>query len=66
MTFFFVGRRGKSHVFFMVICGSEEEIELFEGFFISGSEWMVRWVTFVSFQGVSADILLTCIFDRLQ
>jgi len=43
----------------MVIFGNEEEIELFEGFFlfIFGSEWVARWVTFVSFQGVSADIV---------
>lgn len=56
MTFFFVGRREKYHVFFMVICGSEEEIELFDGFSTSGLEWMTRDVTVVILQEASVTI----------
>lgn len=54
--FFFVGRGGRFRVFFMVICGSEEEIEFFEGFFISGLKWMTRGMTVVFLQEVSANI----------
>jgi len=57
MIFFCVGHIGKYHVFFKVIYGDEEEVELFGSLFLSGLEQMVRCVTFVSFRGVSVVIV---------
>jgi len=57
MAFFIVGNGGHFRVYFVMICGSEEEIELFQGSFVSESKWMIWWVTFVSFRGVLVDIV---------
>ena len=39
-------------MFFMMICGNEEKVEIFEGFFVPELEWMISWVTFFFLQGV--------------
>lgn len=39
-----------------MICGDEDEVETFEGFFILELEWMISWVTLFFLQGFLADI----------